>query len=385
MTKSNMDRNRGDLGYLLFVVTEDWYFCSHRLQLAVAAQEEGYYVAVVTQETSHGDEIRQAGLRLIPIKFQRSGRNPVSDLMTIRSLIRIYKNEQPDLIHHVSLKPVLYGSIAARIAGIPNVINAITGLGYVFSSEESFAKVIRCLISPLLKYIFAGRKTITIFQNQDDLKILEDMNLINHSQAKVIRGSGVDANIFTPGEDTISIPQVIVVARMLWDKGVGEFVQAAKLLMAKGVAARFILVGDTDSKNPAAISVAQLKIWQEEKNIEWWGRREDVPKILQQSTIACLPSYREGLPKFLLEAASAGLPIVTTDVPGCREIVINGENGYLVPPRNSEALADAIAKLLNDERLRREMGVKGRALVEREFGINKIVDETISLYQRILN
>jgi len=154
--------------------------------------------------------------------------------------------------------------------------------------------------------------------------------------------------------------------------------------LEKGVLARFILIGETDSENPAAISVEQLKAWQDEKSIEWWGRRDDVPEILQQSTIACLPSYREGLPKFLLEAASVGLPIVATDVPGCREVVINGENGYLVPPRNPEALADAIEKLLNDKTLRREMGGKGRALVEREFGIEKIVEETLSLYQRML-
>jgi len=166
MTKTNIRRNSGDLGYLLFVVTEDWYFCSHRLQLAIAAKKAGYNVAVVTQETNHGDEIRRAGLRLIPIKFQRSGMNPFSDLMTIRSLIRIYRTEQPDLIHHVSLKPILYGSIAARFSGISNVINAMTGLGYVFSSEKFFARFIRFLISPLLRYIFSARKTMTIFQNQ---------------------------------------------------------------------------------------------------------------------------------------------------------------------------------------------------------------------------
>jgi len=379
-----LKRNSGDLGYLLFVVTEDWYFCSHRLQLAVAAQKAGYNVAVVTQETNHGDEIRRAGLRLIPIKFQRSGRNPLSDLMTIRSLIRIYRKEQPDIVHHVSLKPVLYGSIAARFAGIPNVINAMTGLGYVFSSENFLARLIRFLISPFLRYIFSARKMMIIFQNWDDLKTLEDRNLVKHEQAVIIRGSGVDQDIYVPSKDNIDIPQVILVARMLWDKGIGEFVQAAKLLLAKGTSARFILIGDSDRENPAAISVEQLDLWQDEKNIEWWGRRSDVPEILQQSTIACLPSYREGMPKFLLEAASAGLPIVTTDVPGCREIVIDGENGFLVPPRNPEALADAIEKLLNDKTLRRELGRKGRALVEREFGIDKIVGETISLYQRML-
>jgi glycosyltransferase involved in cell wall biosynthesis len=280
---------------------------------------------------------------------------------------------------------VLYGSIAARFAGIPNVINAMTGLGYVFSSEDFLARLIRFLISPLLGCIFSTNKTITIFQNKDDLKTLEDRNLVRQEQTVIIRGSGVDPDIYVPGKDNEDIPKVILVARMLWDKGIGEFVEAAKLLVAKGTSARLILIGDTDNDTPAAISVTQLKAWQDEKSIEWWGRRDDIPEILQQSTIACLPSYREGLPKFLLEAASAGLPIVTTDVPGCREVVIDGENGYLIPTKNPEALAEAIEKLLNDKVLRREMGAKGRSLVEREFGIGKVVDETLSLYQGILN
>ena len=371
---------------LLFLVTRDWSFCSHRLQLGIAARKAGYDVIVVTEENNHGDVIRQAGLRLIPIKFPRSGKNPFSDFMTLRSLIRIYKNEQPDLIHHVSLKPVLYGSIAAKFLESPNIINAMTGLGYVFSSEDFFAKIIRFLISPLLKYFFADRRSMAIFQNQDDLKTLEDRNMITHERAVIIRGCGIELDIYVPrpggGKD---IPQVVLMARMLWDKGVGEFVQAAKLLLARNISANLILIGGIDTENPTAISAEQLKIWQEEGIIKWWGRRDDIPEILQQSTIACLPSYGEGLPRSLLEAASAGLPIVATDVPGCREAVINGENGYLVPPRNPTALADAIEKLLNDESLRRDMGVKSRALAEREFAVNKINNETISLYQHILN
>ncbi len=386
MTKANIKKDSGDLGNLLFVVTEDWYFCSHRLQLAVAAQRVGYNVAVVTQETSHGEVIRQAGLRLIPVKFRRSGRNPFSDFMTIRSLISIYRSEQPDIIHHVSLKPVLYGSIAARFAGNPGIINAMTGLGHALSSEDFFAKFIRFLISPFLAYIFSAEKTITIFQNGDDLKTLEDRNLVKHGQTVIIRGSGVDLDTYIRGRNKTTIPQVVLVARMLWTKGVEEFVQAAKLLLTRGSMASFILIGDTDSENPAAISVEQLGLWQAEKNVEWWGRRSDIPEILQQSAIACLPSWwGEGVPKFLLEAASASLPIVTTDVPGCREAVINGENGYLVPSRNYVVLADAIEKLINDKALRKEMGRNGRALTEREFGIEKIIEETISLYQRILN
>ena len=370
---------------IIYVVTEDWYFCSHRLQLAVAAQKAGYNVAVVTQETSHGDEIRQAGLRLIPIKFQRSGRNPFFDLMTIQSLIRIYRSEQPDIIHHVSLKPVLYGSIAARFAGIQNIINAMTGLGYVFTSKNFFARLIRLIITPILKIILGFKNTYTIYQNKDDQKLLAGVNELKNKKSIIVRGSGVESNLYIPDKNKTSPPIIILASRMLIDKGIHEFVKAARILKEEHIDAQFILVGRVDTENHSAILEKELQKWQQEGIIEWWGHRDDIVEILQNSTIACLPSYREGMPKFLLEAASVGLPIVTTDVPGCREVVINNENGYLVPARNPKALADAIKKLLKDETLRKRMGERGRALVEREFDIEKIVEQTISLYQRILN
>ena len=385
MTKINIKKTSGDLGYLLFIVTEDWYFCSHRLQLAVAAQKAGYNVAVVTQETNHGDEIRQAGLRLIPIKFQRSGRNPFSDFMTIRSLLRIYKSEQPDIIHHVSLKPILYGSIAARFVGIPNVINAMTGLGYIFTSKRFFARLIRLIITPVLKLILGFKNTYSIYQNIDDQKLLAGVGGLTNKKSIVIRGSGVESNLYLPDENKTYPPIVILASRMLIDKGIHEFVKAARIIKEKHIDAQFILVGMTDTENHSAISEIELQQWQQEGIIEWWGHRDNVVEVLRKSTIACLPSYREGMPKFLLEAASVGLPIVTTDVPGCREVVIDNENGYLVPPRNSEAIASAIEKLLNDKTLRKEMGIKGRALVKQEFDTKKIVEQTISLYQRMLN
>ena len=369
---------------LMYVVTEDWYFCSHRLYLAKAAIAEGFDVSLVTQVNNHREAIESAGIKLIPLAFRRSGRNPFSDINTIWLLYKIYHQEQPTLLHHVSLKPVLFGSIAARLAHVPIVINAMTGLGYVFTSKQFFAKLIRLLITPVLKIILGLKNTYTIYQNIDDQKLLVEFSELKNKNNIIIRGSGVESNVFVPAEDKTLPPIVIMASRMLIDKGVYEFVKAARILKEEHIDAQFILVGRIDTENHSAISEKDLQRWQHERDIEWWGHRDNIVEILQKSTIACLPSYREGMPKFLLEAASTGLPIVTTDVPGCREVVMNGENGYLVPPRNPEALASAIKKLLSDKALRQKMGEKGRALVEREFDIGKIVEQTISLYQRIL-
>lgn len=384
MTKTNIERVSGDSGYLLFVVTEDWYFCSHRLPLAKAALAKGFSVSVVTQVKNHGEMIESAGIKLIPVTFSRSGRNPFSDIKTIWYLYQIYRKEKPDLLHHVSLKPVLYGSIAARLAHVPVVINAMTGLGYVFTSKNFFATLIKLIITPVLKILSGFKNTYSIYQNMDDQRLLGSAFELESKKNIIIRGSGVDSNIFTPDENKINPPIIILASRMLIDKGVHEFVKAARILKEEHIDAQFILVGRIDNENHSAITESELQQWQHEGIIEWWGHRDNIVDILQKSSIACLPSYREGMPKFLLEAASVGLPIVTTDVPGCREVVINNENGYLVPARNPKALADAIKKLLKDETLRKRMGERGRALVEREFDIEKIVEETLSLYQRML-
>ena len=365
---------------ILFVVTEDWYFCSHRLPLAQAALAQGHDVAVVTQVTNHRQPIEDAGLRLLPLRFRRSGRNPLADLGTLISLWRIYRRERPDLVHHVSLKPVIYGSIAARLAGVDRVVNALTGLGYVFTSTDGFARLLRMLLSPLLGLALKRRGSITILQNADDRRTLVDEGLLAEGQAVIIRGSGVDTEQFRPGGHKGPVVQVVLASRLLRDKGVAEFAAAACRLMEQGVEARFILIGETDPENPAAIPVATLDTWRR-AGIECWGRREDMAAILAGADIACLPSYREGLPKVLLEAASCALPIITTDAPGCREVVVDGVNGFLVPVRDVEQLTERLARLIADAELRRCMGAAGRARVERCFALPKVIDETLGLYE----
>ncbi|MGH8249049.1 MAG: glycosyltransferase family 4 protein [Gammaproteobacteria bacterium] len=365
---------------ILYFVTEDWYFVSHRLPLAVAARAAGYDVTVVTRAQEHGRIIKEAGLRLIPLELRRRGMNPFIESASLLRLAAIYRRERPDIAHHVAMKPVLYGSLAALAARTPHVVNALAGLGWLFTSSSPQARilggVVRTLFSILLK------RGAVIVQNPDDARWL-----IQHGVpapcVHLIRGSGVDVKMFMPRLEAEGEPLVMLASRMLCDKGVVEFVEAARLLRKSGARARFVLVGDTDTEHPASITSARLAQWQQEGIVEWWGRRDDMPAVLAQATVVCLPSYREGVPKVLIEAAACGRPIVTTDVPGCREIVGEGENGLRVPVRDAEALAAAIQRLLNDATLRQRMGERGRALVEAEFSTEKVIAETLALYRQL--
>ena len=366
---------------LLFLVTEDWYFVSHRLLLAVAARQAGYEVTVVTRVGEHGHTIRNAGLRLIPIELSRRGKNPISETMLVAGLIAIYRRERPDIVHHVAMKPVLYGSLAARLAGVRHVVNALAGLGWLFTSESRLANVLGRGVR------FAFRKLLNrgavIVQNPDDMKWFVDLG-IDSSRIHLIRGSGVDVNRFAPTPEPDGEPVVVLAARMLWDKGVGEFVEAARLLRQRGLRVRCVLAGMVDTHNPAMVSEAHLQAWQDEGVVEWIGHQEDMPGVLARSHVVVLPSYREGLPKVLLEAAACARSIVATDVPGCREIVRHGDNGLLVPPRDPLALAQAIATLVEDPALRARMGARGRQMAVNEFSSERITGEVLALYQTLL-
>ncbi len=366
---------------LLFFVTEDWYFVSHRLPLAVAAREAGYEVTVVTRVAEHGYAIREAGLRLIPIELSRRSKNPVSELMLISRLIALYRHEKPDIVHHVAMKPVLYGSLAARLAGVSHVVNALTGLGWLFTSQSRLAGVlgrgVRFAFGKLL-----NRGTV-IVQNPDDVRWLADLG-VESGCIQLIRGSGVDVNRFAPMPESEGVPVVVLASRMLWGKGVGEFVAAARSLKQQGITARFVLVGDPDPANPASIPQALLDDWKKEGAVEWWGHRDDMPQVFAQSRIVCLPSYREGLPKVLLEAAACGRAVVTTDVPGCREVVRDGDNGLLVPVRNVAALTEALMRLLADPILCQRMGERGRQRVVGKFSQELVIDQTLAIYRELL-
>lgn len=364
---------------LLFFVTEDWYFCSHRLALAVAAREAGFEVVVVTRVREHGEVIRRAGLDLIPFEISRRGMNPFMELGTLTRLAALYRREKPDLVHHVAMKPVLYGTLAARLAGVPHIVNALAGMGWLFTSAKLMARFIKPLVR--LTFRFLLRQTSVIVQNPDDAALMAGVGL---GSVRLIRGSGVDAEVFRPEPEPTGTPLVVLPARMLWDKGVGEFVEAARQLKARGIVARFALVGEPDPENPATVSEAQLDAWHAETVVEWWGQRADMPQVYAQAHVVCLPSYREGLPKALLEAAACGRPIVTTDVPGCREIVRDGDNGVLVPVCDAPALAEAMARLIADPDMRRRMGERGRALAVGEFSQERVIAETLVVYREAM-
>lgn len=369
---------------LLFLVTEDWYFCSHRLEIAREARKRGFEVLVATRVDRHGEQIKSEGFKLIPLQMQRRSTNPLNELASVRELLSIYRREKPDIVHHVAMKPVLYGSLAAWITNVPHVVNALAGLGYVFISQQLKARILRPAIRAAFGFLLNRGGSRLILQNPDDCTMFIRSHLVDSERIRLIRGSGVDIGMYHPVPEPTGSPVVILASRMLWDKGVGEFVAAAKLLKSRGVDGRFALVGDSDPHNPAAIPEEQLADWLHEGTVEWWGRRNDMPVVLAHSHIVCLPSYREGLPKVLLEAASCGRPIVTTDATGCREVVLQGENGFLVPVHSIVELADALQLLIENPELRVTMGMRGREIVVHEFAVEKIVEQTLAVYEELI-
>ena len=363
---------------LLYVVTEDWYFVSHRLPLAVAARVAGFDVAVATRAGRQADVIRNAGIRLIPFELSRRGGTPLFEVM---ALWRLYRREKPDLVHHVALKPVMFGALAAWLAHVPAQVNAVAGLGWLFTSSGRAVRLLRPVLRWMLARLLNQSHSLTIVQNPEDKALLECSG-VSAARLRLIRGAGVDVQIFYPVSPPPEPVCIMLVARMLWDKGVGEFVEAARCLTEAGVNARFVLVGDPDPANPASVPESTLRSWHGQHGVEWWGRRKDMPAVLQAAHIACLPSsYGEGLPKSLLEAAACGLPIVTTDAPGCREVVQDGVNGLLVPVRDAAALAAALEKLIGDAALRRRMGEQSRVRAETEFGQETVIAQTLAVYR----
>lgn len=367
---------------VLYLITEDWFFCSHFLERAVAAKAAGYDVVIVTRESAHGDQIRQAGLRLVPISIHRRGLNPIRELGTLLALWRIYRRERPDLMHHIALKPIFYGAFIARCLGLGCFVNAPVGMGFVFSSRSLLARSLRPFVRLAMRFLLNPVGSKVVFENEDDQYDAIASGLVRSSDALLIRGAGIDIQAYQPASEPKGLVSVVLVARMLWDKGIGEYVEAARILRKKNVQARLLLVGAPDADNPAAIPEKQLMQWNTEGIVEWLGHRDDIPEILSTSHIVCLPSYREGLPKSLLEGLAAGKPIVTTDVPGCREVVENGINGILVPPKQAPALADALATLISNPSMRQDFGAKGRVRAEREFASTRVIDATLALYRQ---
>ncbi|MBL8074930.1 MAG: glycosyltransferase family 4 protein [Nitrospira sp.] len=370
---------------LLYLITEDWYFWSHRLDLARAARDAGFDVTIATRVTDHGKQIQEEGFHLVPIALFRRSRNPLRELRAIAELVGIYRQVRPHLVHHVAMKPILYGSLAAWVVRVPAILNAFAGLGYLFANSERQRGGLHWALTSALRSVIGWSGSTVLFQNEADRDELVRAGLVRSSHTRIIAGSGIDVMAFSVKPTPQGTPLVVLPSRMLWDKGIGEFVQAARDLKKKGADARFVLVGRCDEDNPAAIGREQLARWVGEGTVEWWGHRDDMAAVYEGATLVVLPSYREGLPKVLLEAAACGKAIVATDVPGCRDVVKDGINGVLVPPRDSSTLARGIANLLSDRQTREAMGVRSREIAVAEWAGPRISEQVLGLYHELLN
>jgi glycosyltransferase involved in cell wall biosynthesis len=369
---------------LLFLVTEDWYFASHRLPLAVEAARAGHAVSVATRLQAHGEKIARSGVRVIPFELGRRFANPLAELGVFWRLVRLYRRERPAIVYHVGMKPVVYGSLAARFAGITRRINAIAGLGYVFTSRRPKARLLRPFLRVVLRMLLAGENSRVIVQNHDDKQVVTGMMGRDAQNVVLIPGAGVDLAHFAASDEHPGVPVILFAGRLLWDKGVGEFVAAAERLRNSGIAARFVLAGFPDEGNPTAVPRAQIEAWRDSGLVEWWGQRDDMPAVFAASHVVCLPSaYGEGIPKVLIEAAACGRAVVTTDIPGCREIVRHGVNGLLVRPRDVEALNNALATLIGDPETRRAMGAAGRKIAEAEYGLALINRQSLAVIEAV--
>lgn len=371
---------------LLFANT-DWYLFNFRLPLAKALRGRGWEVVLVSPPGEYGPRLEREGFRWIGFDFSRKGTNPLGEFATLKRLVALYRRERPHLAHHFTIKCVLYGGIAARVAGVEKTVNAVTGMGHVFTTHSPRNRLLR----PLIRAMYRGvlNHSLVIFQNPDDRDEFLRLGLVDAARARLIRGSGVDTTRFVPREASVAQHEgrpdaaaltVLMVARLLKEKGVREYVEAATLVREAFPATRFRLAGDPDPGNPSSVAPEALAAWRAEGAVEFLGHREDMEALLAATDVAVLPSYREGTPRSLLEAAAAGLPLVATDVPGCREVVRHEDNGLLVKAADSKSLAQAIITLLRDPSLRETMGRRSRARAEAEFSEASVIAATLAVY-----
>lgn len=371
---------------ILIIVNVDWFFCSHRLPIALGALRNGYEVHIATTFTkaSCKELLADYGFTLHDLGIDRSGKSLIALLKSFLQILKILRFLRPDIVHFVTIQPVLLGGLAARVARTERVVFAISGLGHVFISRSVFARIRRSLVERLYRSALVINRRAVVFQNPVDQLRLSQICSLSEAESHLIPGSGVDLSVFSFKPFQEAQPLILMASRLLITKGVREFVEAASTLKSRGYGVRFLLVGDPDFSNPASISLNELNMWKDQGFVELLGYRSDMNDLLAQAHIVCLPSYREGLPKVLCEAAACGRVVVTTDEPGCRDAIEDGVTGLLVPSRDSLALANALEHLLLNPDLIRSMGLAGRKRAELLFDVNAIVDQHLAVYARLL-
>jgi len=369
---------------ILFANT-DWYIYNFRRSLAVALQEAGHELLLISPPGPYGAKLQALGFRWEPLPMVRHSLNPLREAGVLLHLWRLFRRERPQLVHSFTIKCAIYGSLAARLARVPARINAVAGMGYVFTNDAAKARLLRLPVRTLLRAALGGDGARLVLQNPDDIRLFEQAKLVDGAQVRLIRGSGVDCSRFQfCARRTDAGPlRVLLAARLLWDKGIEEYVTAARSLLGEGRSLEFLLAGDPDPGNPAAVPESVVRAWGEEGVINWLGHVDDMPALLASVDIVVLPSYREGLPKGLIEAAACGLPLVTTDVPGCREVVNDGVDGLLVPPRDAVALARAIARFQDDRGLAERLGWAARSKAMNEFDEKIVISKTLATYGEV--
>lgn len=369
---------------MLIVVNDPAFFLSHRLPVALGARKAGWDVHLATGPGPEADAIRQLGFPHHAFPVDRGGMRPARDLATLRALYRLFRRLRPDLVHTVTIKPVIWGGIAARLAGVPARLSAVPGLGYIYIAGGTRGRAVRSLVGRLYRMALGGSGQCILFQNRFDRAQIARFGVTVEGRSQVIRGSGVSLDDFPVRPEPPGPPVVLMAARMLRYKGPAEFVEAARLLRARGVEARFRYAGEPDAGNPDSVTPDQLARWRAEGAVEFLGRRTDMARVLAETHVVVLPSRSEGVPKVLLEAAATGRAVVTCDAPGCRDAIAPDVTGLLVPPGDPPALADALAALIGDPTRRKEMGRQGRLLAEAEFDVAAVVAAHLAIYDRLL-
>lgn len=369
----------------LFVVNVDWFFCSHRLDLGKSLIRDGYKVHLATQVTSPElkNQLQNYGFIVHEIPIKRGNDLVINELRLLLSLCRLFKQLDPHIIHLVTIKPVLIGGIAARIVGSRSLVSAVSGLGYVFTSEDLFSKIRLLLVGVLYRLATNHKNIAMIFQNDDDYKVISKFNPKIKNQSFFIRGSGVNLNEFKREAKPSELFSIIMISRLLIDKGIKEYFEAAEIIKNSRQNIRFLLAGDIDLDNPNSLKQDELEALLKSGNIEYLGYQDNIPELLREVDVLCLPSYREGFPRVLIEGAASGKAIITTDIPGCRDAVIANKTGLLVPAKDSSALAVAMQKLIDDSNLVKMMGENARKLAEEKFDVEEVIKKHHEIYKKL--